>query len=333
MIERAVSEPVFVVGMNGSGTSMMLDSLGRHPDLFAVPHETLMMPYIIAQADRFGDLNIDKNFRAYWRFAIDQMPVLRRIYAGKKPELPEDWRAQPRSVAGVFEGILGFLAAAQNKKRWCEKTPDHVQHIDMLSRIFPGARFIHMIRDGREVACSITRRQKRRPELIIYRWKKLVEMGQTAGSKLGDRYMELKYEELTRDPQARMAEVCEFLRLEFSEQVLQSRMPQNPDRKRLAAGELGAIRRNTLKWPEYFDVGTVLRLESIGGRMLSQLGYRIESTVGDCEPSGFQKQLWRAVDFIRYHTELKKTSQKYDSWLKILGKMLFSFKEYRSKRF
>ena len=64
-------EPVFVVGMNGSGTTMMLDSLGRHPELYGFPSETQMMPYIISQAPKFRDLEIDDNFRAYWRFAIN----------------------------------------------------------------------------------------------------------------------------------------------------------------------------------------------------------------------------------------------------------------------
>lgn len=333
MIEKGMSEPIFVVGMNGSGTSMMLDSLGRHPELYAVPYETLMMPYIIGQAERFGDLRTDDNFRAYWEFAIDQMPVLRRVTGGERPELPSDWRLWPRTVAGIFDGIFGSLAANDNKQRWCEKTPDHVQHIRRLSTIFPQSKFLHMIRDGREVACSLSRRYRRHPELIVYRWKKLIETGQTEASKLGDRYMELRYEDLTQDPRTKMEDVCRFFRLQFSEQVLQSRMPQSPERKRLATGKLGAISANPVKWPTQFDAATVERLERIGGRMLSRLGYRVETTLGDAEPGWWQQKTWRAADFLRVHAELRKTSRKYDTWPKVLRKMLFSAKEYRSKRF
>lgn len=329
--DLAGSRPVFVVGMNGSGTSMMLDCLGRHPDLYAVPQETLMMPHIIAQAPRFGDLRIDEAFLSYWQYAIDQMPVLRRIRGGNDPEIPVDWQSYPRTVAGVFEGLFGSLAKVEGKRRWCEKTPDHVQHIEMLSRVFPGAQFVHMIRDGREVACSISRRQKRHPELIIYRWKKLIELGRGDGAKLDGRYTEVRYEELTRDPRTQMERVCEFLHLDFSEKVLQSRMPQSPGRKRLNAGELGSISRNPSKWQGYFDTGSVRRLERISGRTLEALGYPVELS-GDSDPNWLQKRYWRAIDFLRLAVNRKTTQPKYNSWVKVLRKAVYSFKEYRTKR-
>jgi hypothetical protein len=239
----------------------------------------------------------------------------------------------PRTVAGIFEGIFGSLAATQNKRRWCEKTPDHVQHIRMLSEIFPDASFVHMIRDGREVASSISRRQLRHPELVIYRWKKLVDEGRSAGAGIGSRYLEVRYEDLTADPRTQMQRLCEFLQVEFTEQVLQSRMPQNPSRKRLPLGELGEISANPVKWPGYFDPATIRRLEGIGGRMLSDLGYEVRTVPGDAAPSWWQRKLWRAWDFVRYSMEQKKKSRRYNSWPKLVRKMYFSFKEYRSKRF
>ena len=326
-------QPVFIVGMNGSGTSMMLDSLGRHPQLYAVPHETLMMPYIIGQAARFGDLEKDENFLAYGRFALDQMPVLRRITGTDRIELPANWLEMPRTVAGVFHGIFGSFAAAEGKRRWCEKTPDHVQHIEILSEVFPNASFVHMIRDGREVASSISRRQHRHPEMVIYRWKQLVREGRSAGAALGSRYLEIRYEALTTNPEEQMRRLCSFLDVEFSDQVLQSRMPQNPRRRRLAQGTLGTISANPVKWPDYFDSASVRRLERIGGRMLAELGYEVRTAAGDDAPSWWQRKVWRLSDFLRYHLALKKRSRAYNSWPKVLGKMYFSFKEYRSKRY
>lgn len=325
--------PVFIVGMNGSGTSMMLDSLGRHPELYAVPQETLMMPYIIGQATRFGDLTDDAIFTAYGQFALAQMPVLRRITGQEALQLPADWLTQPRTIEGVFDGIFGSLAKARNKARWCEKTPDHVQHIRLLAEVFPGASFVHMIRDGREVASSIGRRQMRHPELVIYRWKKLVEEGRSAGAGLPGRYLEVRYEDLTSDPRGQMQRLCAFLKVNFAEQVLQSRMPQNPRRKDLPQGALGEIGENPVKWPGYFDSAMVRRLEEIGGRMLADLGYDVRTVRGDDAPRWWQKKLWRAGDFVRFHLQLKRKGRRYDSWSKLFSKMYFSFKEYRSKRF
>lgn len=330
--ETTESRPVFIVGMNGSGTSMLLDSLGRHPDLYAVPQETLMMPHIIAQAKRFGDLQRDESFKAYWQFAVDHMPVLDRIGEGRAREIPPDWRTWPRTPGGIFEGLFGTLARLEGKRRWCEKTPDHVQHIDMLSSVFPAAQFVHMIRDGREVACSIARRQMRRPELIIYRWKKLIELGRSEGRKLGaTRYMEVRYEDLTREPSVEMVRICRFLDLEFADSTLQSRLPQNPNRKELPPGELGSIGANPRKWQEFFDYGSVRRLEEIGGRMLERLGYPV-SLSGDGNPNWLMKHYWRAVDFLRFAVNRRKSQPRYDSWAKVIRRAVYSVKEYRSKK-
>jgi hypothetical protein len=248
-------------------------------------------------------------------------------------DLPHNWLDMPRTVAGLFDGIFGSLAARQGKRRWCEKTPDHVQHISTLSAVFPHASFVHMIRDGREVASSISRRQLRHPELVIFRWKKLVEEGRSAGNRLGDRYLEVRYEDLTADPRTQMQRLCDFLNVEFIDQVLQSRLPQNPNRKHLPKGELGEISANPVKWPRYFDLATVHRLEEIAGRMLHDLGYEVETARGDDAPNWWQRKLWRALDFLRYNLEQKKRSRYYNSWPKLLRKMYFSFKEYRTKRF
>jgi hypothetical protein len=325
-------EPVFVVGMNGSGTSMMLDSLGRHPGLYAVPDETLMMPYIISRAHRFGDFAEDKRFLSFWQFALEQMPVLHRVSGGRVPDIPASWSLQPRTIAGVFDGIFSDFAAREGKRRWCEKTPDHVQHLELLSEIFEKARFVHMIRDGREVACSLARRHLKHPELVIYRWKKAVQTGRSDGAALGDRYLEVIYEELTRDPEGQMRRLCDFLRLEFDERVLQSQMPQSLARKQLADGALGRISPNPLKWRGHFDGETLRELESIGGRMLEGLGYDVENLAGDRDPGWLIRHYWRAIDFLRITNHRRRTSKKYDSWRKVIRNAFFSFKEYRTKR-
>jgi hypothetical protein len=300
--------------------------------LYAVPDETLMMPFIIGRAGRFGDLRVDKNFLAYWQFALEQMPVLRRVAGGGSPGIPASWHSQPRTIAGVFDGIFGTLAAEEGKRRWCEKTPDHVQNLGLLSKVFQNARFVHMIRDGREVACSLTRRQRRHPELVIYRWKKLVNLGRREGARLGDRYLEVIYEDLTSSPKAQMERVCEFLQLDFDESVLQSQMPQSPGRKRLA-GALGTISPNPLKWVEYFDSKTLCELEHIGGRTLEQLGYEVANEAGDHDPPWLQKKYWRTVDFLRVTNDQRKRNKKYKSWRNLANKMLFSLKEHRTKRY
>ena len=63
MTQQLTSAPVFVVGMNGSGTTMLLDSLGRHPALYAFPKETRLIPYLMSRVSTYGDLTVDANFQ------------------------------------------------------------------------------------------------------------------------------------------------------------------------------------------------------------------------------------------------------------------------------
>jgi hypothetical protein len=66
--------------------------------------------------------------------------------------------------------------------------------------------------------------------------------------------------------------------------------------------------------------------------MLEDLGYNVANVAGDNDPGWLQKRYWRAVDFLRVTNDRRKTSKYYDSWNKIARKILFSFKEYSSKR-
>ena len=131
--------PVFVVGMNGSGTTMMLDCLNGHSRLFGFRRETLIIPHYIARAARSGDLREDVTFLRLWDdFRGEQ--VFRYLNKRRTPPLPEDWREQPRTLGTIVDETFLHFARRDNKQRWCEKTPMHAQHITSLSGLFPEAR-------------------------------------------------------------------------------------------------------------------------------------------------------------------------------------------------
>ena len=116
----------------------------------------------------------------------------------------------------VLDAVFLHFAAGEGKQRWCEKTPQHAQHIVALAMRFPAARFIHVIRDGRDCAVSFHRRWKRQPELTVFRWKKMVSVGREQGRRLGaGRYLEVRYEDLTAEPEFALRRICVFLGLPF----------------------------------------------------------------------------------------------------------------------
>ena len=313
-------KPVFVVGMNGSGTTMLLDCLGRHPQLYAFPRETRLIPYLMARESSYGDLTVDENFRRLWD-DVRNLAVFREANGNVPVPIPDDWREHGRRLAAVLDGVFRHFAATQSKHRWCEKTPQHVQHLHALADRFPAARFVHVIRDGRDCAASFHRRWKRQPELTVFRWKKVVSMGREQGRGLGaGRYLEVRYEDLTSSPHASLQRICAFLDLPFHPAVLDSAQPYLQART-------GSVRRglqpNSGKWRAYFSPATLDGLERIAGRSLASCGYDTRFADSDRDLPVWRRRYWSAKETLReYSREVwrKATGELERPWRAILIK-------------
>jgi Sulfotransferase family len=325
------SEPVFVVGMNGSGTTMLLDNLGRHPQLYAFPRETRLIPHLIATHHRFDDLSEDDNFRRLWEEVLG-LTVFEYVNDHQKLPLPDDWQSYPRDLAGVLDGVFSYFARKEGKQRWCEKTPHHVQHISKLADLFPLARFIHVIRDGRDCAASFNRRWHRSPELTMFRWKKVIREGCRQGRMLGkERYMEVRYEDLTTDPEYWLQQICNFLGVPFDHAVLLSAQPYLKT-AHLQSGEknLGGLKPNSGNWRQYFTPGKISDLEKIGGSTLKSFGYETAFPDSDRNLSKLKRHLLSAKDaLVQYLREigLKLSGRIERPWRVILSRPFIAFRQ------
>lgn len=313
--------PVFVVGMNGSGTTMLVESLGRHPRLYAFPRETRAFPQLITALQQFGDLATDENFLELWN-TVASLPEI-QIKNGMQPvPIPSNWREHPRTLATVIDAVMRHFACQQGKSRWAEKTPQHVLHISTLAELFPQAQFIHIIRDGRDCAASFHRRWKRTPALTIRRWRHAVREGRKQGERLGPRrYLEVHYERLTEDPEQWMRRICAFLDLPFHPEVLKSSWPQS-DRR----GKEDTIRPNADRWRSYFSAREVRRLEAIAGHTLAEMGYSVSTEGTDSDPPRAALRYWTLRDGLRQASYYvwKKASGEYrdHSWRIIFSLIL-----------
>jgi hypothetical protein len=325
--------PVFVVGMNGSGTTMLLDCLGRHPALYAYPLETRLIPYLISQTPTYGDLQNDENFHRLWE-TVRNLAAFREPNGNTPVPLPSDWRSSTRTLASVIDAIFMYYAARAGKARWCEKTPQHVQHLEALAELFPTAKFIHVVRDGRDCAASFHRRWLRRPELTIFRWKKVVAAGRAQGQRVGaDRYMQIRYEDLTAAPESSLRAICTFLDLPFDPAVLESAQPHmQPDQSGGARG----LKKNSGKWQNYFTDHQQLQLERIGGRTLAEFGYATRCPSGDEDVSGGQRRYWTAVELLQqYGREIwrKLNGDLERPWRVILAKPVNALRQRRHNEY
>jgi hypothetical protein len=112
-----------------------------------------------------------------------------------------------------------LLTISENKKRWIEKTPKHVFSIPLLRQVFPGCKFILIIRDGRDVACSIEARYGSLEE-GIRRW---IEDNRAGEAYRNDADVHvLKYEDIVENLNETIRRALSFIGEEFEEQVLRS---------------------------------------------------------------------------------------------------------------
>ena len=281
--------------MNGSGTTMLLDHLSSHSMLYGFPNETRFLPYFIRHQNRYGDLSIDRNFLELW----DDMrkSVVRRLGpSSRKVPIPEDWSIHLRSAASVFDQIMRMFAAAKGVHTWCEKTPMYVHHLTLLSNAFPNARFLHIIRDGRDCAASFHRRWKFNPVRTIYRWKQAVRAGRAQGTLLGSRYHEIRYESLTQAPEPTFQEICRFLGIPFESAILSSARSR-ADKTRT---NMQVVVPNVKAASQYFNAKQLAKIECVAGQCLTELGYicSLYST-GDKDPSRYALRWWEVIDDLR----------------------------------
>lgn len=323
-------KPVFIVGMNGSGTTMMLNCLNAHQELYGFPRETLVIPHYVRTLSDYGDLNNARNFEALWN-SFRSVSCFSSVNGGAPPELPKNWQDYPHTLSSVIDATFTYFAQNQGKRRWCEKTPMHAQHIVALHGLFPQAYFIHMIRDGRSCAASFHRRWSYIPQRTIYRWKNVIIAARQQAEESGARYLEVFYESLTSDPDTEMRKVCEFLDVPFDNAVL------SPSRKPKHSGSSAeTIVSTTPRWKTHFSKHTVRALESIAGRTLSDLGYKVDVSSGDTDPSLTAILFWAMRDHLRGMARLawqQVKTPKDEQWENLSSRVKRAIQQRLSSRF
>ncbi len=129
-----------------------------------------------------------------------------------------------------FIAILDELAESEGKKIWLEKSPEHIYHIDYIEKFVPGAKFIHILRNGEDVVASLYDVTRKHPQpwggkewsikLCIKRWVEAVEISRQNLDK--PNHIWVRYEDIVANPQAELVRLCEFIGVEFTDLMLQN---------------------------------------------------------------------------------------------------------------
>lgn len=276
---RIQDPPVFIVGCGRSGTTLLRLMLDSHPDL-AIPGESHFIPTLWRARRHYvtkGALDVDRLVEA-----ILQAREFRLW------EVPEDAARQrvrdmrPATFGGVLAAVYLAYAEQHGKRRWGDKTPSYVRIMPLLDQLFPGARFLHIIRDGRDVALSYLSVPWGPRDIwtVARKWHRDVSAGRQAGGVLGPgRYMEVSYERLVQDPGGTLEGVCAFAALPFDERMLRyhreadHRLEAPAGEARFHASVTKAPTTGLRDWRTQMSPGNVASFEAVAATLLAELGY------------------------------------------------------------
>ncbi len=218
----------FIVGCGRSGTTLLTVMLDSHPEL-AIPGESGKL--IIQTCRQFPPTDQSAHRR---RFTNEQATaIVDGLFASHRFrawQLDRDQlilhliRHQVSTGSDVVRTILALYALKEGKVRFGDKTPSHVLHMPYLATTFPESVFIHVIRDGRDVALALLDASfgPTTVESAATYWTHRVQTGRRAGRSLGPRrYLEVHYEHLITDPEVVLRNVTRFLRLDYDPLMLQ----------------------------------------------------------------------------------------------------------------
>ncbi len=281
----------FVVGVNRSGTTLLRMMLDAHPQL-TVPPETHFLPELIEEAESGSPTpesllaTITKQ-REWGDFGLSEEELLERFEA-----------IEPLNAGEAIRSFYEAYAERVGKPRWGEKTPIYVKSMRKIERALPEARFVHVIRDGRDVALSIRDRAvKEHPlEQIAERWVRRIERAREQAKRLAN-YEEIRYEALILDTERTLREVLDFYELPWDDAVLdyhqhsaerleemKRALPDDGKRTTLSVERRMATHARTTekpdpkrvsRWRESMSREDRALFESIAGPLLVELGYQV----------------------------------------------------------
>lgn len=249
--------PIFIVGCQRSGTTLLRLMLDSHPNISCGPESGFLENLVrITDSDwqRLSQFGYPKQ---YWYNAM----------------------------ARFFDGIQRDYATSRGKGRWADKTPKYALYVDFLDRLFPRSYVIHVIRDPRDVVASHRHRWGWRSALkAAAKWPRYVSAARESGGRLSSgRYLEVRYEDMVADPEGVMRRVLALVGEPWDDAVLHHDRAGHdvPDkykefsaRRRAEAGDGSAVYRNRVGAGAK-ELDPLLRLVvwARDGRLRRKLGY------------------------------------------------------------
>jgi SAM-dependent methyltransferase len=271
--------PIFLFGLERSGTTLLSMMIGAHPEI-AVPLSTTGLWY------RYGSLLARYN---HLKTMGDVECMVKDLLQEERIRL---WDVElrgdevlkglvPGSYARVIARFHSVYARYKGKTRWGNIDISTLDHMDIAYHWFPNARFVHIVRDGRDVALS--------HETMPYgasnvaesadMWMRRLQVNLKMGAILGRRrYVVVRYEDLILATEDTLRHLCDFMGVAYAPEMLEyPKMVEEkvPEERRWLWPALNhpPLRSNVFRWKMKMSPTKRIVFEGVANAMLRELGY------------------------------------------------------------
>jgi hypothetical protein len=310
-VQERTNPYLFIVGAARSGTTLLQRMVDSHPQI-AVVNETYWLP-----RKARPDQGLTPNGLVTERL-VDELvanPKFDRMGLTRE-RLEQILVAEsPISYPDFVSRLFDLYALARGKSLAGDKSPGYVRKIEKLHRLWPTAKFVHLIRDGRDVCLSMLDWGKgdrvagqdgtwaRDPVVstALY-WRRSVLLGQEAGATLGaERYREVRYETLVTQPREQAGALCDFLQIPFDEAMLRFHEGRTKPSGRSSKARWLPPVPGLRDWRSQMAPGSLELFEAAAGELLESLGYALSAAAPSSEIREHAKRIKHAFETSASH--------------------------------
>ncbi|MEJ1241150.1 sulfotransferase [Chryseolinea sp. T2] len=281
MENKNILRAIQFIGTQRSGSNLLRLMLNQLPEISA-PHPPHILKTFFPILPRYGNLDEAQNFL---QLALD---VCAWVNANPVPWEGVTFHAHKivsqcrrRSLIELFRCIYEVKAVHDNAKYWCCKSMESVNYVEQLEQEGIEPYYIHIYRDGRDVALSFLKAIVG-PKHVYHLAKKWAEE-QTASLKVKEklgpsRVIQVRYETLIHDPRSEMHRICRALNVPYSDEVFE----YYHSAESLNTASSGQMWKNVVKpimsgnhdkFRREFSEEQLVVFERIAGPVLNELGY------------------------------------------------------------
>lgn len=288
------SRPIFIGGVERSGTSLLYALLASHPNI-AMTRRTNLWPFFYQQ---FGDINKRENLDR----CLSMMKQYRRlrIMNPDYERIEQQLRQSSADYIKLFTLIWDQYAEKLGKPRWGDKSLNTERYADVIFRAYPNARILHIVRDPRDRYASALKRWK------VIRggvgsgagmWLESVRIGYRNMRKYPGQYRFVRYESLAAEPEKLMREICEFIGEKYDPVMLSMRGAEafrdDGGNSSFEQHEPGSIStRSVGRYRKYLTSRWIAFIQAVAGREMKALDYPLD----DIQLSTRERLLFTSMD-------------------------------------